>query len=106
MSYHGTGLHNTKSIAEDGFLLSKGKRFTFGKGIYTTPDISVAELYASEFTANRKTYKVVIQNRVNPKTVKIISSYTSPKTEDGGTYWITQKEEDIRPYGICVKRIK
>lgn len=103
VAYHGTGLHNTRSIAEDGFLLSKGKRFRFGQGIYTTPDIAVAELYASEFTANGNTYKVVIQNRVNPKNVKIISG---SDTGIGGSYWITEKEKDIRPYGICVKKIK
>ncbi|GBB99762.1 hypothetical protein RclHR1_03620011 [Rhizophagus clarus] len=33
VSYHGTAKNNCKSIAEDGYLLCKGKRFAFGHGI-------------------------------------------------------------------------
>jgi hypothetical protein len=70
VSYHGTSYQNGLSIAEEGFKLSKGERFLYGKGIYSSPDIEVASLYAAEANVDGKTYKVVIQNRVNPKTVK------------------------------------
>ncbi|CAG8512350.1 5361_t:CDS:2 [Funneliformis mosseae] len=42
VSYHGTAKHNCKSIAEEGYDLCKCKRFIFGHGIYSTPDINVA----------------------------------------------------------------
>ena len=73
----------------------------FGYGIYTTPDIDVAERYAMDFNFDGKAYKVVIQNRVNPEAVKIIS-----KNDTGvGEYWVTPNEKDVRPYGICVKKV-
>jgi hypothetical protein len=60
VSYHGTGQNNSRSIAEEGFALSKGQRFKFGYGIYSTPDIDVAELFSSEFEYKGSTYKVIL----------------------------------------------
>jgi ubiquitin len=94
VSYHGTSHHNAMSIADEGFKLAKGKRFAHGRGIYSTPNIATAEMYASEFSAGGQRYKVVIQNRVNPAN---ISKF--------GDYWVNPKDEDIRPYGVCVKKI-
>jgi hypothetical protein len=65
VSYHGTGLHQSKSIAQDGYDLTKGKRFKYGRGIYSTPDIKIAEMYAVEFQYESKKYKILLQNRVN-----------------------------------------
>ncbi|CAG8622007.1 9854_t:CDS:2 [Paraglomus brasilianum] len=99
VSYHGTAKHNTRSISEEGYLLSKGKRFAFGRGIYSTPDVRVAERYATEFEFAGRTYVIVIQNRVNPKgLVKIKATRTGV-----GEYWISKDGEDVRPYGICIK---
>ncbi|CAG8606265.1 6515_t:CDS:2 [Funneliformis caledonium] len=66
VSYHGTAKHNCKSIAEEGYDLCKYKRFAFGHGIYSTPDIDVASAYATQFTHEGDRYQVVFQNRVNP----------------------------------------
>ncbi|KAM9968269.1 hypothetical protein ACTFIW_002706 [Dictyostelium discoideum] len=101
VSYHGTGKHESKSIAEKGFDFSKGKRFKFGHGIYSTPSIECAETYATSFGYEGSTYLVVFQNCVNPKTlIKIPKSQTNDEE-----YWISQKDEDIRPYGICIKKV-
>jgi len=82
-------------------LLSKGKRFLFGRGIYSTPEIEVAALYAARFTHEDKNYMIVIQNRVNPETLIQI-----PKDQNGiGEYWVSPSEADIRPYGICIKEV-
>src|SRR5436190_349457 len=81
VSYHGTAKHNCKSIAEEGYLLCKGKRFAFGRGIYSTPDIDVATNYATEFNYKGDNYRVVFQNRNN--------LYRIPKEETGeGEYCI------------------
>ncbi|XP_046439669.1 uncharacterized protein LOC124190845 [Daphnia pulex] len=101
VSYHGTSYHNGLSIASEGFKLSKGTRFKHGKGIYSTPEIEVAAQYAEEATVNGKIYKVVMQNRVNPKNVEKV-----PKAETGvGEYWISPTDDDIRPYGFCVREV-
>jgi ubiquitin len=95
VSYHGTGYHNSLSIADEGFKLAKGLRFAFGRGIYTTPNVSTAELYAKEFTwDDGKRYIVVIQNRVNPAN---LNKY--------GDYWVSPGDEDIHPYGLCIKKV-
>ncbi|CAG8539780.1 2252_t:CDS:1 [Acaulospora morrowiae] len=97
VSYHGTAYHNANSIVNDGYLLSKGKNFAYGRGIYSTPDIKVAEKYATEFTFKGETYKLILQNRVNPKSLIPVKTYV-------GEYWISPKGEDLRAYGICIKK--
>jgi hypothetical protein len=80
--------------------LLKGKRFRFGYGIYSTPDIDVAIKFATEFIHEGNNYKAVIQNRVNPNNLVRIS-----KQETGvGEYWISPDGTYLRPYGICIKK--
>jgi len=93
VSYHGTAFHNSMSIAQEGFKLSKGKRFAYGYGIYSTPNIETAELYATEFYSGGGRYKVIVQNRVNPGN---LSKF--------GDYWVSPADGDLRPYGICIKK--
>lgn len=100
VSYHGTVKHNLESIAEHGYLLTKGKRFLFGRGIYTTPNMEVAMLYTETYTYGNEKYKFIIQNRVNPNNLKQVSDSITGL----GEYWISEKQEDVRPYGICVKK--
>ncbi len=81
--------------------MDKSTRFLYGKGIYSTPEIEVAAQYAEEATVNGKIYKVVMQNRVNPTNLKKVD-----KAETGvGEYWISPNDEDIRPYGFCIREI-
>jgi ubiquitin len=94
VSYHGTGYHNSMSIANEGFKLSKGLRFAYGRGIYSTPNVVTAELYATEFSFDGRRYKVVVQNRVNPTCLNKF-----------GDYWVSPRDEDIRPYGLCIKKM-
>lgn len=97
VSYHGTRKDFVDSIADKGYLLKKGKRFAYGKGIYSTPDIDIAEEYATEFKSTAGVlYKVVFQNRVNPKGLVKIKDCD---------YWIVPDEKDIRPYGLCIKKV-
>jgi len=95
VSYHGTKKEFAESIANEGYLLSRGRRFAYGRGIYSSPDINTAERFAIEFNHNNVRYKVVLQNRVNP--AELHKHYND-------TYWVTPKNEDIRPYGLCIKR--
>ncbi|CAG8446186.1 2220_t:CDS:1 [Dentiscutata heterogama] len=97
VSYHGTAKHNAKSISEDGYLLSRGRRFAYGYGIYSTPNMHIAEQYAQAFEYQGNSYVIVFQNRVNPVSLKRFPV-------GGGEYWVSEKEDHIRPYGICIKR--
>ena len=101
VSYHGTKQENADGIARQGYLLSKGKRFVFGKGIYSTPSIEVAELYASGFKFQGKQYRVVFQNRVSPTDMETVSAQET----DVGEYWVQPNENLIRPYGLCIKEL-
>ena len=101
VSYHGTGHNEAKTIAMDGFDLTKGKRFAFGYGVYSTPDIKVAEKYAKRFTYKSDQYLVVLQNRVNPQTLLKVSADQTHR----GEYWISPSDKDIRPYGICIRKL-
>ncbi|XDG06096.1 hypothetical protein ABKA04_005711 [Annulohypoxylon sp. FPYF3050] len=76
VSYHGTSMYNAEEISETSYDLSKGKRFAFGKGIYSTPDHNIAELYASEFTCEGRRYKVILQNRVHPLALQLDGAYS------------------------------
>ena len=98
VSYHGTKCDNANSIAEEGYDLSKGHRFKYGKGIYSAPSIDVAAGYADVFKFSRKKYKVVFQNRVSTTGLK-------EQTTCHGEYWIQPNEKLIRPYGLCIKEV-
>ncbi|CAF1456393.1 unnamed protein product [Rotaria magnacalcarata] len=101
VSYHGTGQHQAKTIAMDGFDLSKGKRFAYGHGVYSTPDINVATKYAKQFSLKGNNYLVVLQNRVNPTSLIKVSADRNGL----GEYWVSPSDKDIRPYGICIKKL-
>jgi len=96
VSYHGTEEGFAAAIAAGGYKLSKGKRFKYGRGIYSTPDPAVAEEYAKVYTYNGQRYKILIQNRVNMEdTVEVADM----------NYFVTASEENIRPYGILYKKM-
>lgn len=109
VSYHGTTLEGAKGIVINHYI--PGPRMLYGRGIYSTPNLSIAEkYYAKSFTSQTtgKTYKVIMQNRINPK-----KRVFCPFNE----YWLIcvndsqsaeQKEtveSSIRPYGILIKEI-
>jgi len=97
VSYHGTSSKRALEIATSGFDLKKGKRFLYGKGIYSTPDPAIAEKYAPVFNYDGKNYKVILQCRVNMKKTVHISEKD---------YFLTSDAANIRPYGLIFKQIK
>ncbi|XP_062246681.1 uncharacterized protein LOC133955712 [Platichthys flesus] len=109
VSYHGTSKTGAEGIIGDHYEPGPGQ--AYGRGIYSTPDIGVANQYAKTFTSskNGKTYKVVLQNRINPE-------YRKKYVND--LYWLVPipkgKSEDeeqemveraIRPYGLLLKEV-
>lgn len=102
VSYHGTKVDNIGSIADSGFDNSKSKRQQYGSGIYSTPSIKVASEYAPKFTYRGSSYQVVLQNRVNLEESEVVPSSTTGARAD---YFVTQDQSNIRPYGVCLKKI-
>ena len=101
VSYHGTKKDAAENIAAAGFDLGKGRRFKYGRGIYSTPNPAEAEQYATKFEWEGKSYKVIMQNRVNMDDTKVVPNGNGR----GSEYFVTAKEENIRPYGILVKEM-
>ncbi|CAG8612655.1 12803_t:CDS:1 [Funneliformis mosseae] len=99
VSFHGTGKNNVNSIAKDGYLLSKGLRFKYGRGVYSTPDIDWAAKYADIFVYKGENYQVVFQNRVKPDTFDVVSF------DSGLKFFISPNDKEIRPYGLCFRKI-
>ncbi|XP_063054450.1 uncharacterized protein LOC134448726 [Engraulis encrasicolus] len=108
--FHGTSFKGAEGIIENGF--KPGPRELFGRGVYSTPDINIANSYATEFESKKdgKRYKVLLQNRINDK------KREKCKRKD---YWLipipkgtpADKEQDIihhsiRAYGVLFKEIK
>merc|ERR1712183_539431 len=94
VSFHGTGLHNGVSMADEGFVLSRGLC-----GIYSSPQLEIAFRYAPVFEQEGKLYQVVVQNRVDPSKIKKVRWW-----ETGcGELWVVPDEEDIRPYGLILR---
>ena len=103
VSFHGTERRNAEGIATKGYKLSKGKRNVYGRGIYSSPSIEVAELYAKPFTHGSRKYKLVFQNRVKSDDLEMIPAEAICRPEIKGDHWMQPHEEYIRPYGICIK---
>ena len=96
VSYHGTEKAFAEKIAAHGFDLTKGRRFKYGKGIYSTPDPAIAEKYATVYKFEGEKYKILLQNRVNMADTEVV---------DHMNYLVTVTEESIRPYGLLYKKI-
>ncbi|XP_038561407.1 uncharacterized protein LOC119893366 [Micropterus salmoides] len=109
VSYHGTSKAGAEGIIERSY--EPGDRKMFGRGIYSTPYISVAEIYSKTFTSKKtgKMYEVILQNRINPE-------YREKHNNDN--YWlvsipegtsVTEEhkmvERAIRPYGLLLREV-
>ena len=87
-----------QNCRNDDDMMHPGKKC--GKGVYVTPNIKVAEEYTEGFGVFElnKTYRIVLQCRVNPK--KIRQSAREPE------YWILNGNgKEIRPYRILIKEV-
>ncbi|EFA86484.1 hypothetical protein PPL_00278 [Heterostelium album PN500] len=96
VSYHGTDTDEFGSMSNSGYKISESEQKTFSRGIYSTPSIKLAERFAQRFEFEGAQYLVILQNRVNPNTVEKLGN---------GTYYLSPNESDVRPYGICIKKI-
>ncbi|XP_075867649.1 uncharacterized protein LOC142877143 [Nelusetta ayraudi] len=109
VSYHGTSLDGSRGIIRSHY--KAGPRNKYGRGIYSTPDIQVAEReeYAKTFRSDStgKSYKVILQNRIDPSERVVCQQ---------ANYWLVPVDESaseeeerlivvrsIRPYGILIK---
>lgn len=64
-------------------------------GIFCSPSVDEAEKNTCEFKLNDKSYKMLLQCRVNPRRIR------KPKGTDN--LYIINNSSNIRPYGILIK---
>ncbi|KAM6974992.1 uncharacterized protein LKV04_016462 [Tautogolabrus adspersus] len=84
---------------------------TKGRGVYSTPDIKMAEKYCKKFKSkvDGKMYEVVLQNRINPSKRQkcqredVWLVYVPEGFNDVQTRGIVQ--ESMRPYGLLLKQV-
>jgi len=98
VSYHGTHKRFADDIGKYGYDITKGKRFRYGRGVYSTPSPKIAEQYATEFTHDNDKYKMILMNRVNMESTRVV------EVRGAGKYFITSEETDIRPYAFLIKK--
>lgn len=111
VSYHGTSLDASRGIIRGHY--KAGARAMYGRGIYSTPDIHVAESeqYAKTFrsASTGKSYKVILQNRINPAKRRVCSrsDYWLVPVDEGVTAEEEREivESSIRPYGILIREL-
>ncbi|XP_076005969.1 uncharacterized protein LOC143000512 [Genypterus blacodes] len=112
VSYHGTGLDGAKGIITSNY--KAGPRALYGRGIYSTPDINVAEreCYAKTFQSKTtgKHYMMILQNRINPEKREICTKkdYWLIPVPEGSSASKERRivERSLRPYGILIKEIE
>lgn len=110
VSYHGTSLTAAEGIISYHYIPGSGQ--VYGRGVYSTPDVDVAEShgYAKTFhSKNGKTYKVCLQNRINPRARQITNNpqYWLVPVPDGTPVWLERHivMESIRPYNLLLKEV-
>jgi len=99
VSYHGTNKGSGKQIGKEGYDLSKGQRFMYGVGIYSTPSPSTAERFADVFEYEGETYKMMMMNRV------LIAKTKVEHLPNNEVYFVTPDQNDIRPYAFLIKKV-
>lgn len=106
VSYHGTKMESAQKIAKEGY--KAGPRIRFGKGVYSSPSLTmVGREYAQTFESKGTTWKIALQNRVNPESGHL-EIYPASKTGVGAEYWLSPKHDpqnkvyDVRPYGVVI----
>ena len=101
VSYHGTDRSSAEKIVKEGYKV--GPRALYGPGIYTSPSLEmVKNRYAQLFHHAGKSYKIALQNRVNPDRNGHLKIISASETRVGADYWLSPNEHDVRPYGILV----
>ncbi|XP_074543214.1 uncharacterized protein LOC141803180 [Halichoeres trimaculatus] len=91
-------------------LVDKGQTKR-GRGVYSTPDVKIAEKYCKKFKSkvDGKTYQVVLQNRINPEKREqcqredVWLVFVPEGVSDVQKRAIVQ--EAIRPYGLLLKQV-
>ncbi|XP_029976121.1 uncharacterized protein LOC115409199 [Salarias fasciatus] len=120
VSYQGHGMDGSIILVrggepedEPGYLEAAAARLTErrtqGRGVYSTPDVRLAEKFCKTFRSqvDGKKYKVLLQNRINPETRSqcqredVWVVYIQEGLNDVQTRALV--EDAIRPYGLLLK---
>ena len=101
VSYYGTKIGGAVRRVTPGFD-NHGQRLEYGRGFFSTPDPAEAERYAVDFHWEGRSFKLMLQTRVNMADTQVVSD----SKRAGIEYFVTASQGNIRPYGILVKEMK
>lgn len=99
---------------DDGFLEEAAQSLvdppTWGRGVYSTPDVLLAEKHCKTFKSKSdgRTYKVLLQNRISPEHRRVCQRdrvwvvYVPEDHSQLQTRALVQ--ESVRPYGLLIKQ--
>lgn len=94
-TYHGTTENNAISICKRGYVIQHSRRAKFGKGIYTSPLVWMALLYA-KLQENKDNEESILQVLLVNNSIDGSKSVGYEGQEDFGDYDIlTDKKEEI-----------
>ena len=96
-----------KTIVHENLKPGAGQAYSFyndrrhpgnrcGNGVYTTPNLNIANGYAGLINLGNKQYRLVIMVRVNPSFIR--------EPDGMKDYWILYgKANQLRPYRLLIK---
>lgn len=105
VAYHGTSGQALPNILAAGFRVGPRQKFadTTGAGIYTTPNIDIAQHYSAPKRRDGHSCQIVLQLRVRPSAIKPITDPSVDWMER--QYWVINNPDDIRAYGVLLREL-
>merc|ERR1711971_859390 len=103
VAYHGTSGQALPSILSAGFRVGPRQKFakTTGAGIYTTPNIDIAQHYSRPQKRDGHSCQIILQLRVRPSAIKWITNGEFMERQ----YWVINDPDDIRAYGVLLREL-
>jgi len=110
VSYHGTNKDAAEKIIKHGSGYKIGSGDQYGAAVYSTPSLKfVEEKYADTFKYKGASWKIALQNRINPDPAhfEIVYETWAPGVE----FWKSPLQDvdngvfDLRPYGLLFKKL-
>jgi len=105
VAYHGTPASNCKSISNLKSYLDKVTQF--GTGVYCSPFVDEAEKYCTNTGTPDCLFEIETKDEGKVKFKMAFMCRVDPTkiTQHSPTVWTVPSANDIRPYGVLLKRV-
>jgi len=105
VAYHGTAEGNLPGILATGFRVGPRQKFEkeCGKGVYCTPELSVAAAYAPTQDVQGHSVQILLQLRVKPSAIRKVTPHCTDFDYEKH-YWVINDPSDMRAYGVLIRK--